>query len=129
MSASLPHNWLELATTHAVTGWLKTFLKKSLPPLVAQQITDVEFAVRLDSLLKARKLTTPSQQKNPRSNVVQALKSLDLQHPVIALISLSTEQFRTLNDQQRGRLAQRETKRASFSMLVIDSSLVSIISN
>lgn len=106
----LADNWLELATAHAVTGWLKSSLRDLLPALVARQITLAEFADQVGSLLEARKLTTPAQQKNPRSNVVQALKSFDPEHPAIALVSLSTAQYRTLNDQQRGRLALRETK-------------------
>ncbi len=107
---SLPDNWLELATAHAVTGWLKNSLNDLLPLLVTQQITDAEFAAQIVSLLEARKLTTPEQQKNPRSNIVQALKSFAPEHPAIALISLTTEQYRSLNEEQRGRLAQRETK-------------------
>jgi len=108
----LADNWLELATAHAVTGWLKSFLRDALPALVARQITDTEFASQLAALLAARPLPllTPAQQKNPRSNVVQALKSFDPQHPAIALVSLSTAEFRTLNDQQRSHLAQRQTQ-------------------
>lgn len=53
---------------------------------------------------------TPAQQKNYRSNVVQAIKVFDPDHPAIALVSLSTEQYRILNDQQRERLAARRTR-------------------
>lgn len=107
---SLPDNWLELATAHAVTGWLKNSLQDLLPLLVTRQITDAEFAARIGSLFEDRKLTTLAQQKNPRSNTVQALKSFAPEHPAIALVSLSTEQYRSLNSEQRGRLAERETK-------------------
>ena len=108
--SSLPDNWLELATAHAVTGSLKNSLKDLLPLLVTRQITDTEFAARIDSLFEARKLTTLAQQKNPRSNIVQALKSFASEHSAIALVSLTTEQYCSLNEKQRGRLAQRETK-------------------
>ncbi|NEQ25466.1 MAG: hypothetical protein F6K28_41660, partial [Microcoleus sp. SIO2G3] len=52
----------------------------------------------------------PAQQKNYRSNLTQALKVLDPNHPAIERIALSTETYRELNDLQRGRLADRETK-------------------
>jgi len=55
-------------------------------------------------------LDTPKKQKNYRSNVVQALKILDEQHPAIPLVTLSTVEYRRLNDEQRGRVAQRETQ-------------------
>ena len=58
---SLPDNWLELATAHAVTGWLKNSLNDLLPLLVTRQITDAEFAAQIGSLLEARKLTTLAQ--------------------------------------------------------------------
>uniref|UniRef100_UPI001EF20FE2 protelomerase family protein n=1 Tax=Halomicronema sp. CCY15110 TaxID=2767773 RepID=UPI001EF20FE2 len=38
------------------------------------------------------------------------LKLLDPNHPAIALVTLSTEEYRRLNDEQRGRVAQRETQ-------------------
>jgi hypothetical protein len=51
--------------------------------------------------LLARHLLTPAQQKNYRSNVVQAIKSFDPSHPAISLVSPTTEEYRELNDAQR----------------------------
>ncbi|MGL4622970.1 MAG: protelomerase family protein, partial [Chroococcidiopsis sp.] len=62
------------------------------------------------SLLLERKLVTPEQQKNPRSNVVQALKSIDPNHEAIALVALPTLVYRELNDKQKGRLGNTQTK-------------------
>ncbi|MEA5599117.1 hypothetical protein, partial [Rivularia sp. UHCC 0363] len=82
----------------------------SLPLLIVGEISDAEFTAQLTSLLEGRGLITPSQQKNYRSNVTQALKSFDPQHPAIPLVALSTETYRQLNDIQRGRLGHVQTK-------------------
>lgn len=110
MSSSLPDNWLDLAATCASTKWLKQFIRSYLPQLKQQAIAPQELEQSLSEELEARRLLSPAQQKNYRSNVVQALKVIDESHPAIALVGLSTEQYRELNDQQRGVLAERETQ-------------------
>lgn len=102
--------WLDLACSHLSTKWLKQSLQSLLPSLVAGELSCKEFANQVEDCLHDRGLFTPAQQKNPRSNIVQALKSIDEQHPAIPLVGLTTEQFRDLNEEQRGRLAQRETQ-------------------
>jgi hypothetical protein len=101
---------LNLAAVHGSTKWVQQFIRIYLPQLHDQTITPEEFTVTLEQEFEARGLKTLSQQKNYRSNVVQALKVIDDKHPAIALVSLSTEEYRELNDAQRSRLAERETK-------------------
>jgi hypothetical protein len=103
-------NWLDLACTHLSTKWLKTALKPLLVDLVAGDLSAQGFASRVNELLEERNLQTISQQKNPRSNIVQALKAINESHPAIAIVGLTGEQYRDLNEVQRGRLAERETK-------------------
>ncbi len=110
MSTALPDNWLELAAAHGATQWVKRFIKTYLPQLHSSAIAPQQFAVSLADELDSRGLITPAQQKNYRSNVVQALKVIDENHPAIALVSPTTEEYRVLNEMQRGRLAKRETK-------------------
>jgi hypothetical protein len=69
-----------------------------------------DLAEELEQEFDSRRLTTPAQQKNYRSNVVMALKQLDPDHAAIPLVSLSTDQYRVLNDQQKERVADRETR-------------------
>jgi Telomere resolvase len=106
----LQMNWLEVAVSHGVTKWLKDFLRAYLPCLREQELAPEAFASAFDAELRLRGLFSLAQQKNPRSNVVQAIKSFDDQHPAIELVGLTTEQYRALNDAQRGRLADRETR-------------------
>ncbi len=61
----------------------------SLPLPANGEITDAEFTAQFTALLEGQGLITPSQQKNYRSNVTQALKSFDPHHPAILLVALS----------------------------------------
>jgi hypothetical protein len=110
MSTALPDNWLELAAAHGATPWVKRFIKAYLPQLHSGAIAPQQFALSLAGELESRGLITPAQQKNYRSNVVQALKVIDENHPAIALVSPTTAEYRLLNEMQRGRLAKRETQ-------------------
>ncbi len=103
-------SWLKQAISHATTKWLREFLVIQLPQLRSQSITSESFADALTELLLTRSLTSLAQQKNYRSNVCQALKSIDSEHPAILLVSPTTEEYRELNEIQRSKLAVRETK-------------------
>lgn len=107
---TLPPNWLDLAAAHGATKWIKQFVIDYLPRLAQRSISSTEFAEAFDQELQARNLVTPKQQKNYRSNVCQALKTIDEHHPAIALVSPTAEEYRELNDAQRGKLADRETR-------------------
>jgi hypothetical protein len=103
-------NWIDFAAAHGSTKWLKQFIRTYLPQLQQGTIAPQDLAQALADEFETRNLKSLSQQKNYRSNVVQALKVLDEYHPAIALISPSPQQYRQLNDAQRGKLAERETK-------------------
>lgn len=107
---SLPDDWLELAASFGSTKWLRNFITDTLLALHEQTLTPANFADAVERELQSRNLNTPAKQKNYRSNLVQALKVLDPNHPAIALVGLTTEQYRELNDAQRGKLADRETR-------------------
>lgn len=105
-----PDNWLELAASHGATEWVRNFIKAYLPQLKDQAISAQQFALLFSDELDSRNLSTPAQQKNYRSNLCQALKTLDPDHPAITLISPSADEYRELNEAQRGKLADRETR-------------------
>ncbi len=108
--SSLLENWLDLALTHVVTQWLRRSLSDLLPSLLANEISSEVFAAEIDAVLQSRNLFTLSQQKNPRSNVAQALKSICPDHRAIALVSLASDQYRVLNDAQLGKLGETQPK-------------------
>lgn len=115
MQPQLPDYWLESALEHITALWLRATLADTLPQLVGEEISAETFAAGFTARLEGRGLSTPSQQKNYRSNLTQALKSIDPQHPAIGLVALSTETYRELNDLQRGRLGLAQTKFISSS--------------
>lgn len=110
ISQTLEENWLQSAENCGSTKWLKQFIRFYVAELQAGRLSTEAFAEALEQEFASRMLNTPAQQKNYRSNVVQAIKVFDPEHPAIELVSLSTEQYRILNDQQRERIADRETR-------------------
>jgi hypothetical protein len=107
---ALAENWLETAVSYGATKWLQQFIRFHFKELQAGRISPEDLAEELEQEFDSRRLTTPAQQKNYRSNVVMALKQLDPDHAAIPLVSLSTDQYRVLNDQQKERVADRETR-------------------
>jgi hypothetical protein len=109
-SQTLAEDWLERAVSYGSTKWLQQFIRFYFKELQAGRIRAEDLAEELEQEFDSRRLTTPAKQKNYRSNVVMALKQIDPDHAAIPLVSLSTEQYRALNDQQRERVADRETR-------------------
>lgn len=103
-------DWLQTAESYGSTKWLKQFIRFYVLELETERLSPEAFANELEEEFASRGLDTPAQQKNYRSNVVQAIKVFDPEHPAIDLVALSTEQYRVLNDQQRERIADRETR-------------------
>ena len=106
----LAENWLAAAESCGSTKWLRQFIRYYVAQLQAERITPEALVNELEEEFASRKLCTPAQQKNYRSNVVQAIKVFDPNHLAIELVGLSTEQYRMLNDQQRERMADRQTR-------------------
>jgi len=106
----LSEDWLQSAANCGSTKWLKQFIRFYVLELETERLSPEAFAHELEEEFASRGLDTPAQQKNYRSNVVQAIKVFDPNHPAIDLVALSTEQYRILNDQQRERIADRETR-------------------
>ena len=111
---------IDRAATHAKTQWLKDFIFEYFPKLEVSQISTEDFAAAVDRLLADRSLHDLKQQKNPRSNIVQALKSIDPNHPVIPLVSLTAEQYRELNQAQQLKLSSRETRFITQTIPLVD---------
>jgi Telomere resolvase len=111
---------LDRAATHVKTTWLKDFISEYFPKLDNAQISIEDFAAAVDRLLTDRALHDLKQQKNPRSNIVQALKSIDPNHPAIPLVSLTTDEYRDLNQAQQLKLSSRETRFITQTIPLVD---------
>ena len=120
MQTTLSSDWLDIAASKGATKWLQQFIRFYLAQLQQGSLTPEGFADELNQEFASRRLESDAQQKNYRSNVVQALKILDEQHPAIAMVALSTEQYRVLNDEQKERVADRETRFIDDPVAIVD---------
>ena len=120
MQTTLSSDWLDIAANKGATKWLQKFIRFYLAQLQKGALTSEGFADELNQEFASRRLESDAQQKNYRSNVVQALKVLDPEHPAIALVALSTEQYRVLNDEQKERVADRETRFIDDPVAIVD---------
>ena len=113
MDASLLHH----AATQAKTGWLQQALTELLPQVWElttespgwEEIAS-QWAAQIDQLFEQKKLTTPGQQKNRRTDIANALRTIDPNHPVIPFVLLPSEVYTQLNNEQASRLNTRENK-------------------
>lgn len=103
------------AAAQAKTAWLEQALTHLLPHVwnlttesLGWQETASNWAKKIDLLFKEKKLTTPGQQKNRRTDIANALRTFTPNHPVIPFILLPSEVYVQLNDEQINRLNARE---------------------
>jgi hypothetical protein len=108
---------LHQAATQAKTSWLEQSLITLLPQIwnltkeVPQwQETASAWAAQIDRLLEQKRLITPSQQKNRRTDIANALRTINPQHPAIPFVLLPSEIYTAINNEQANRLNARENK-------------------
>lgn len=113
MATSLLHH----AAAQAKTGWLEQALTDLLPQIwdlntesPGWQETAASWAQQIDHLFEQKKLTTPTQQKNRRTDIANALRTIDSNHPLIPFVLLPSEVYTQLNNEQASRLNARENK-------------------
>jgi hypothetical protein len=105
------------ATAQAKTKWLEKALKILLPQVwdLSIHTPDAQekvaaWAQQIDQILIAQKLTTPSQQKNRRTDIANALRVIHPEHPAIAHVLLPSSVYTVMNNEQASRLNARENK-------------------
>jgi len=101
---------LELAIVEGKTKWLKEYLTKHLLSL---NLPSTDYQTWFDHFiqtLESRGLSQPSQQKNYLTNVRNAIKVLDPDHPALEIIGFSRETWVEINEADRDRIAERTTK-------------------
>ena len=100
----------------ARTDWLKQLLIEYLPQLIplTSSERDIETTKLLDTAIKQqfieRSLTSPSQQKNRITDVRNAIKVFDPQHPTLDIVGLSKEEWIEVNTNAVFNTHNRETQ-------------------
>jgi len=108
---------LHKATAQAKTKWLEKELKTLLPQVwnLSIHTPDAQekaaaWTAQIDQMFAAQKLMTPSQQKNRRTDIANALRVIHPEHPAIAHVLLPSSVYTVMNNEQASRLNARENK-------------------
>jgi hypothetical protein len=109
---SLNPQLLQLAINKVKTKWLQQYLSEKLPdlnfPSTNYQAWFDDFIQTLES--RNPPLLLPVQQKNHLTDVRNAIKVLDPNHPALQVIKFSPETWIEINEADRDRIADRSTK-------------------
>ena len=106
----------EKALEQCSTQWLKTLLREFLPQIIGLSNTPVGHrqAKQWDTLIKERMaqrgLETPTQQKNPITDVRQVIKAINPQHPALDEVGFSKEEWTDINMPSEQAVARRTAK-------------------
>lgn len=101
---------LQSAIKKGKTQWLQDYLAENLPSLF---LPDANYQAWFDDFiqtLESKQLSKPSQQKNYLTNVRNAIKVIDPDHPALGVIKFSRETWIEINQTDRDRIAERTTK-------------------
>jgi len=106
----------EKALEQCSTQWLKTLLREFLPQIIGLSNTPVGHrqAKQWDTLIKERMaqrgLETPTQQKNPITDVRQVIKAINPQHPALDEVGFNKEEWTDINMPSEQAVARRTAK-------------------
>lgn len=103
-------NLLQIAAKKGRTVWLRQLLQEHLPEL---SHADADYHDWFNSLLKVmneRGLVEPTQQKDYLSDVRNAIKVLDPQHPALEIVDFDKATWTEINNHYSDRIAERTTK-------------------
>ncbi len=104
------------AIAQARTEWLKKWLTEHLPEIaeLEDRPSDHEQALRWDAMAKEmmrdRGLVSPSQQKNRLTDIRNALKALNPNHPALADVGFTPQEWEAINRPSEQRVSDRNTK-------------------
>ena len=106
----------EQALEQCSTQWLKTLLREFLPQIIGLPNTPAghQQAEQWDALIKERMaqrgLETPTQQKNPITDVRQVLKAIDPRHPALDEVGFTKEEWTEINMPSEQAVGRRTAK-------------------
>ena len=106
----------EKALEQCSTQWLKTLLREFLPQIIGLPNTPAghQQAEQWDALIKGRMaqrgLETPTQQKNPITDVRQVIKTINPQHPALDKVGFTKEEWTEINMPSEQAVGRRTAK-------------------
>jgi hypothetical protein len=101
---------LQNAISKGKTKWLQSLLSVSLPQLFSEKTDYEEWFDTMIRHMEDRGLVEPSQQKNFLTDIRNAIKVLDPNHPALDVVKFDKETWTEINNRSSDRLEQRTTK-------------------
>ena len=102
------------AIAKAKTKWLQKYLQEILPQILSLTDSDLEQAKEWDDRIRAffdeRGLSDLSQQKNRFTDIRNAIKTIDPQHPALNYIGLSPDEWIEVNAKASSSTDNRTTQ-------------------
>ena len=98
------------------TQWLKALLRELLPQIIDLPDTPAghQLAQQWDTSIKermaARGLSTPTQQKNPITDVRRVIKAINPDHPALENVGFNSEEWTDINMPSEEAVAHRSAK-------------------
>jgi hypothetical protein len=114
---------LQAAIAHARTGWLKDWLSEHLPEIIdggnspedidpaepALRSRYVEWDLKAKEMMASRGLGKPEQQKNRLTDIRNAIRSIDSNHPALQYVGFTKEEWEKINRAGDDAVAKRPT--------------------
>ncbi|BAZ47266.1 hypothetical protein NIES4102_43120 (plasmid) [Chondrocystis sp. NIES-4102] len=101
---------IETAAANGRTKWLRELLQERLPQLKNDDNSYYDWFEHLISVMEGRGLIEPTQQKDYLSDVRNALKVLDPEHPALDVVDFDKATWTQINNRASDRLSERTTK-------------------
>ena len=121
---------LSAAIACARTNWLKDWLKLHLPEVAALSDTPQDHAQarawdeKAKQMMANRGLVTDSQQKNRLTDIRNALKTINPEHPALQDVGLTSEQWEEINRTSEKKLSDRTTKLLSNPDAIVERAIL-----
>ena len=104
------NNIIQLAAKEGRTVWLQNLLRELLPQL-NQPSTDYQtWFNSVIEVMEHRGLTQPTQQKDYLTDIRNAIRVLDPNHPALEVVDFDTSTWIQINNRSGDRLGERKTK-------------------
>ena len=101
---------IEIAAAQGRTKWLQKLLRQRLPELNGSNANYHDWFDSFIQVMEERGLVKPTQQKDYLSDVRNAIKVLEPNHPALLVVDFDKSTWTEINNRNSARIAERTTK-------------------
>ena len=110
---------VQVAANKGRTIWLQNLLRELLPKLNQSSTNYQSWFDSIIEFMSKRGLIQPAQQKDYLSDVRNAIKVLDRNHPALEVVDFDKETWISINNRSSNRLAERSTKLLDYPDAIV----------